>query len=138
MNDKANNQIEKLADRLMKESSLESPSMDFTSQVMAKVDALAKSDVTTYRPLISKRVWTIVAIVMVASVVYLMFNGANEESILASVDLSVLSENKLTNAFSGLNFSRTIAYAVGILALMMAVQVPLLMGYFEKKLSLKA
>ncbi|NND10995.1 MAG: hypothetical protein HKN96_07280, partial [Flavobacteriaceae bacterium] len=46
MNDKANNQIEKLADRLMKESSLESPSMDFTSQVMAKVDALAKSDVT--------------------------------------------------------------------------------------------
>ncbi|MBT8310207.1 MAG: hypothetical protein HKO72_01890, partial [Flavobacteriaceae bacterium] len=120
MNDKANNQIEKLADRLMKESSLESPSMDFTSQVMAKVDALAKSDVTAYRPLISKRVWTIVAIVMIASVVYLMFNGANEESILASVDLSVLSENKLTNAFSGLNFSRTIAYAVGILALMMA------------------
>ncbi|MBT8309889.1 MAG: hypothetical protein HKO72_04610, partial [Flavobacteriaceae bacterium] len=120
------------------ESSLESPSMDFTSQVMAKVDALAKSDVTTYRPLISKRVWTIVAIVMVASVVYLLFNGANEESLLASLDLSVLSENKLTNAFSGLNFSRTIAYAVGILALMMAVQVPLLMGYFEKKLSLKA
>ncbi|NND10489.1 MAG: hypothetical protein HKN96_04705 [Flavobacteriaceae bacterium] len=122
----------------MKESSLESPSMDFTSQVMAKVDALAKSDVTTYRPLISKQVWTIVAIVLVASVVYLLFNGANEESLLTSVYLSVLSENKLTNAFSGLNFSRTIAYAVGILALMMAVQVPLLMGYFEKKLSLKA
>jgi len=138
MNDNVNNQIERLTDKLMKESSLESPSMDFTSQVMAKVDTLAKSDVTTYRPLISKRVWTIITVVSVGALIYLLFNGTNESILFTSLDLSALSDNKLTNAFSGLNFSKTIAYAVGILALMTVVQVPLLKGYFNKKISLRS
>ena len=107
MDKKVNEQIERFTDKLMKETVLEKPSMDFTSQVMLKVNVLSQSEITTYKPLISKRMWTIISVIAVGALVYLFFYGTNKSSLLASFDLSILSDNKLSNAISSFKFSKT-------------------------------
>ena len=70
MKDNVDNQINKLIDKSIKKASLETPSLGFTNSVMAQVNALKQSTVTTYRPLISKPAWFViftVALLMVLS-----------------------------------------------------------------------
>ena len=60
MNENVDKHIEKLVDKAMKDSVLETPSFDFTSKVMQHVTATSKSKATVYEPLISKKVWFVV------------------------------------------------------------------------------
>ena len=57
--------IEKLIDHLMKDTTLESPSFDFTSKVMSQVTVTKTSDITTYQPLISTRTFLVIFIGLV-------------------------------------------------------------------------
>lgn len=127
--------IERITDKILKEASLESPSLDFTTKVMSQVQGIALNDVTTYKPLISKPVWIGIAVLFIGALAYSFFGSATESEWLATIDLSILSDNKLTNALTGLSFSKTILYAAVMFAIMFAVQVPILKGYFDKRLS---
>ncbi len=135
MNENVDKHTELFTDKLLKDSSLESPSINFTSQIMSQVEAIAQSDVTTYKPLISKRVWIGVAVAIVGVLIYSFFGSASESEWLKSVDLSVLGNNKITNALSEFSFSKTILYAAAMFALMFAIQVTVLKGYFDRRLS---
>ena len=44
-----NKELEKLVDKMMSDLTLESPSIDFTSKVMAQVVVTKTSDVTLYK-----------------------------------------------------------------------------------------
>lgn len=65
MKDNMDNHIEKLVDKSMKKIELESPSLDFTKNVMTQIDALEKSSITSYKPLISKPMWFVIFTVAV-------------------------------------------------------------------------
>ena len=68
--------IEKFVDKMMKETTLDTPSVDFTAQVMSQVLKIKISQTTVYKPLISKWVWYGIFISMLGLIAYLSFNSS--------------------------------------------------------------
>ncbi len=135
MNEKVDKQIEKLVERSMKTQSLESPSPNFTSMVMDEVLALNKSKVTVYKPLISKPMWFAIFVVVLLIVSYIIFGmNTTETSWFKFIDLSGLTDNRLSNTLSGFKVSKTVMYAVVLFGIMLFIQVPILKNYFDKRL----
>lgn len=135
MSEKIDKNIEELIGKTMSHSTLESPSLDFTAHVMSQVEAVAKTSTTVYKPLISKKVWGLLfgfALVLVAFSIF----GTQPESKnwFDTIDFSIFSNNKVTNAVSGFRFSQTTFYAILMCAIMLFIQVPLLKHYFNKRM----
>jgi len=71
-----NKHIDSLVEKVVKESSLESPSLDFTSNIMSKIEAVPQNEITVYEPLISKSVWLAISILVIGSLSYgILGNG---------------------------------------------------------------
>ncbi len=136
MNEKVDKQIEKLVERSMKTQSLESPSSNFTSVVMDQVLALNKSKVTIYKPLISKPMWFALFVVALLVVSYIIFGmNTTETAWLNFIDLSFITDNKLSNTLSGFKVSKTVMYSVVLFGIMLFIQVPILKSYFDKRIA---
>ena len=127
--------LDKLAKKVIGSSSLEKPSLDFTTNIMAKVEDLSKSHITVYKPLISKRSWLLISILVIGSLSYGIF-GSGLEGLgwFDTIDFSIISNNKVTEAISGITFSKTLMYAVGLCGLLFFVQIPMMKHYFDKRL----
>mgnify|MGYP001035263226 FL=1 len=135
MKDNVDNQINKLIDKSIKKASLETPSLGFTNSVMAQVNALKQSTVTTYRPLISKPAWFVIFTVALLMVLYIIFGTTTTDAgWLSFIDLSFITNNRFSNAFSGFNVSKSVAYAVVLFGLMLFIQIPILKHHFDKRL----
>ena len=135
MNEKVDKQIEKLVERSMKTQSLESPSSNFTSMVMDQVLAIKQSKVTIYKPLISKPMWFAIFVVALLVVSYIIFGmNTTETAWLNFLDLSVITDNRLSNTLSGFKVSKTVMYSVVLFGIMLFIQVPILKNYFDKRL----
>lgn len=135
MKDNIDNQIEKLVDKTMKHSNLESPSLGFTNAVMTQVNAMQKSTVTTYQPLISKPIWIVLFIIALAVVLYIIFGTTtNDSNWLSFIDLNMLTDNKLNTALTGFKVSKIVMYSVVLFGLMLFIQIPILKNYFDKRL----
>lgn len=135
MKDNVNNHIEKFVKKSIKKASLETPSLDFTNSVMAQVNALQRSAITTYRPLISKPIWFVIFTVSLLIVLYIIFGTTtNDAGWLSFIDLSVITNNRLSNTFSGFNISKSVMYAIVLFGLMLFIQIPILKHSFDKRL----
>ena len=75
MKENEDKNIEQYVHAVIKETPLESPSPDFTANVMAGVLALDKSKATVYKPLISKTGWVLIFGGIIATLLYLLING---------------------------------------------------------------
>ncbi len=127
--------LDKLAKKVMQLSSLESPSLDFTAKIMAKVEASATSSITVYKPLISKSGWLIISILVIGGLTYGIFSSGLEGlGWFDNVDYSIISNNKVTEAISGITFSKTLMYAIGLCGLVFFIQIPMMKHYFDKRL----
>ncbi len=135
MKENVDKHIEQLVDKVMESSTLETPSFDFTSNIMAEVNSLSTSSVTTYEPLISKRNWFLLVSAIISVSIYLFFNSSIEnKGWFDAIDFSVMSKFSITNLFSGITFSKTFIYAILIFAIMFFIQIPILKNYFDKRL----
>ncbi|MEO8533290.1 MAG: hypothetical protein ABI441_06050 [Flavobacterium sp.] len=123
--------IENLIDKMMAESSLESPSIDFTSKIMVQVLAAEKSKIKSYKPLISKQVWIIITGALIALIVYVLMTGNNYE-----LKISNTYSAKISDLFSGLHVSKITLYTILIVPLMILIQIPLLKNYYNKRYQL--
>jgi hypothetical protein len=119
----------------MKETTLDTPSVDFTAQVMSQILKIRTSQATVYKPLISKWVWYGIFISMLGLIAYLSFNdSAVSGGLLDKFNLGTLPKLNIPNLFSGLQFSRTTLYACGFLTIMLFIQIPILKNYMDKRL----
>ncbi|MFL0352326.1 hypothetical protein [Xanthomarina sp. GH4-25] len=136
MKENVDKHIEKLVSKVMKDSVLEAPSLDFTSQVMQQVTTSSKSDVTLYKPLITKTGWVFLILIVLAFVVFVLITGDFQSSDWFDViDFSVLSNFKMPNLLSGVKLSTTSLYALILFGIMVCIQIPLLKNYFDKRLN---
>jgi hypothetical protein len=119
---------EKWLDNLMKDSLLESPSPDFTSKVMLRVQATKTESATIYKPLLSKSFWITLLLCFTGLFIFLI----NNESI-ASKSRFQFPDFSLsyTNAFE---FSRITVYAVVFSTVFFLIQISLLNKYFTKQI----
>lgn len=134
MKENENKELEKLADKVMKNTSLEMPSFDFTANVMAQVAEMPKAAVPVYRPLLPKPFWIGLAIAIVVLVGYIYFSGNPQESVSYAVDFKQLYSNSFQSLATVLKFSKTAMYAILALLLAILVQIPIVKSRFAKNM----
>ena len=134
MKAKTDKEIEKLIDKMMKETTLESPSLDFTSQVMSQVLKIKTNKALVYKPLISKWIWYGIFISMLGLMTYLLFNdSAVSGGLFEKYNFGTFTKFRMSNIFSGLHFSRTTLYACVLLTIMLFIQIPILKHHMDKR-----
>ncbi|MEZ4803800.1 MAG: hypothetical protein R2797_13585 [Gelidibacter sp.] len=132
MKENVDKQIENLVDKAMKTSALETPSFNFTTDVMAQVESVQQRATTTYQPLISKRVWILILAGFLVFVAYTIFITKPEASgWFTNLDLN---SERVSKRLTNIQTPRIAAYGVGLLALMLLVQIPFLKNYFDKRI----
>ena len=132
---KANNdkQLDKFVDKLMQETSPESPSPEFTAKLMLQVQATEMEKVAVYKPLISKRAWFIIFAVIIAFTGYFIFNtDVQPGSWLASLDSNAINDD-IIRMLPAFKFSTVTLYAVVLLPVMLFVQITMLKKYFNRQ-----
>lgn len=135
MKDNKDKHLDKLIDRVMGEMPLKSPSMDFTANILSKVNVLPKSEVTVYKPLISKNIWFFIGALMLGLLAYVVFKFPLEETgWFSSLELGQLPTFKMPAVFSGITISKTFMYSIVVFAVLLFVQIPLLKKQFDKRL----
>lgn len=123
--------IEKLIDYLMKETTLESPSFDFTAKVMTQVTLAKTSNATTYQPLISKKVFIAIFGSLTVLIAYVLLNSdPSTNSRLINLNYNLLANYTPVKT---LGFSNITTYTVVLTAIMLCIQIPLLKNYYDSK-----
>lgn len=135
----ADKEIEQFVEKMMKKTSLDMPSSDFTANIMSKVLEIKTSEATVYKPLISKKVWGIIALGAVALILYGVFGTETEaSSFVNTIDFSLFTNNKIVNTISGFKtssfqVSKTFGYALMSLGIMICVQILFLKHHFNQR-----
>jgi hypothetical protein len=120
---------EKWLDSLMKDTSLDMPSSDFTSKVMLQVQASKKESATAYKPLLSKSVLIAILICFAGLFIFLLNNeGIASKNRFQFLDFSL----GYSTAFE---FSQITMYAVLFSTIFLLIQISWLHKYFRKQSS---
>jgi len=121
--------LENLIDKMMAENTLQSPSADFTSNLMSQILVAEKAKIKPYKPLISTSTWIFIGLAVMLLVVYnVLFAGAEN-----NVKIGKTYTDKIAAIFSGIHISKNILYAFLIVPIMMLIQIGVLKNYFDKK-----
>lgn len=126
-------ELEKLVAKAMQKSSLETPSFQFTDNVMAAVNAAHQTSAIRYRPLIPKYMWVAIALAIVGVTAYLWFLIQPAPLNLPTLSFDFIENNLITKEVTAFTPSKITSYAVLLLALMVCVQIPMLKRYFDKQ-----
>lgn len=137
MEENRNLQIDAFLKKQLKEIPLESPSKDFTKNLMGILSSEETSEVTSYVPLISKKVWTgIASLVAILSLtlVFIPFQQ-EEESLLTKIplDFSFISKVSFSGVIEALAVSNATLYTLLLFSILVFAQVFYLKGYFTKR-----
>jgi hypothetical protein len=117
--------VEKFIEKIMEEASLETPSFDFTSNIMAQVAVCEKAQIKEYKPLISKPIWFGIFTILTVIIGSGLFGDAQK----TQFDFGI---NSFLKQLPTLHFSDTVTYSILIVTLMVLIQIPLLKNYFDK------
>lgn len=135
MQENVDKHLEKLTRKVMSTSTLESPSFEFKSNVMAKIEATRVSSATRYTPLISTRVWIFIGIALVAILLYIVFGDVTVTAgWLSQIGIERFFNYEFSSPISNLNVPTTLLYAVVFFGVMLTIQIPLLKRYFNQRL----
>lgn len=135
MEENKNKKIDAFFKKQFQDIPLESPSKDFTSNIMDMIQQEEVSTTAAYKPLISKKVWILVAAAFTA-VFFIPFQKT-EGSLLSEVsfDLSFLQNISFSNVFDGISVSSTVFYGFLFFGIMLLIQVLFLKDHFNKRIT---
>ncbi|MDG2193942.1 MAG: hypothetical protein P8K77_03625 [Polaribacter sp.] len=133
---KENQKLNTFAKKYLKEIELESPSVDFTSKIMGVISDLeiTKSTVA-YKPLISKKGWFLLATSIIAILLVSVKGVESKWLTFPELNFSFLEKINISGLFDGFSVSNTVLYTACLFAVLIAIQLVYLKGYFEKQLS---
>lgn len=124
--------IEDLTDKIMKESSLETPSFNFTANVMSQLQQ--QTIHIAYKPLISKRVWAVIAACVLIVVVFTFNNSVSESSWIGMLSVTDGFNYSLEALIPNLEIPKTYLYSLSFLALFIIIQIPYIKYMNNKRL----
>ncbi|WP_410004292.1 hypothetical protein [Aequorivita nionensis] len=126
-------ELEQLVGKAMQKSSLETPSFQFTDNVMAAVNAAQETSAIRYRPLIPKYIWVVIAAVVIGFTAYIWFLVQPAPLDLPVLSFDFIKSNSISKEVAAFTPSKITVYAVLLLALMLCVQIPVLKRYFDDR-----
>ena len=123
-------QIEKLSEKIMQETSLESPSANFTANIMSQ---LQETTITiTYKPLISKTVWALVAACIALAVIFNFNSELSRPEWLDVISIKERFSYSLDSLIPNIEIPKTYLYSMVFLAIFILIQIPYF-KYINKK-----
>lgn len=132
-----NKDIKKLDDftkKYIKEIEIESPSVNFTANLMDTILQKEKVEVYKATPLISTKIWFVLVGVLMASILYVSKGSSLKWIKIPELNFDFLSEVQMPNLFEGFVVSNTILYACFFFTIMFFGQVYMLKNHFTKEL----
>lgn len=120
------NREDRLMKKLLDEAGSEKPSADFKRQIMAKLES-RNAKIRPYKPLISRRVWMILAGLMLSSIAGLYIMNS-DLSLSFEVNFGFLNALDIPQ----IDLSRTMQYAIAFVALFL-LEVPLLKRFLDRQ-----
>ena len=135
MKESADKKLDRLSRRLVEEAGIEQPPADFTNAIMSRVEGLRNNGVLTYRPLISKAVWLVLGIAVLAMMVISSWYASESSIKLLDVLGNYLTgyQIKLKNPIGWLQLSTSTVYAFMILIAMLVVQFRFIQNYLNRR-----
>lgn len=129
-------EIHAFTKKYVQEIPLETPSLDFTSNLMQKIGELQPfKSAITYKPLISKKAWFIVFAAIIA-VVLIPFKSSQESLFnLPELNFSFLEKLNFSGLLDNINISNTTLYFAITFSVLVSIQLFYLKGYFEKQIN---
>ncbi|MGB5371028.1 MAG: hypothetical protein WBN18_11405 [Flavobacteriaceae bacterium] len=129
-------EIEILLKNTIQEIGLETPSAKFKEELLAKVQLAGQHAIMPEKPLISKRYWGLLLVVVMGISGYLIFGNAKAET---TWGLSFIGQvDSWANDFdftSNIRLSDTLMYGLAGFALFLGIQILLLKHHFDKRYS---
>lgn len=139
MEENNNKQTDAFLQKHIQEIPLESPSNDFTSNLMGILVEEETSTVTQYSPLISKKGWIGVGIVVLSSLALLFFGTFQKqgEKVLdkVSLDFSFLSKFNLSGTMEGFSMPSVMFFGALLFSISLLIQVLYIKGYINNKIA---
>ena len=86
MKDHTEQHLDNLAKKALKSSLLESPSNDFTANIIKQIEPIKIGSSTVYKPLISKYGWFGIITILIGISVYVMFGNVESSPLLETID----------------------------------------------------
>ena len=134
MEENKNTQLDAFLKKQIQEIPLETPSQNFTSNIMDVLhDETAYSRIQ-YKPLISKKIWLalVAAIVAVVFIPFQKQEGGVLEKV--TIDFSFLDKVSFSGLLDGISISTTAFYGLLFFAVMILIQITYLKEYVNRKL----
>jgi hypothetical protein len=123
---------------VIQEVGLDSPSVDFTLNVMGKIK-LAKNPpiIVSYKPLISKFGWAIFSLCVLAVFILVFLEGnASQNDYFSGPKWDILTDSNFWEKTTNWHISKTVSYGFTFLALFISIQIVLLKRHFDKRFKL--
>jgi len=143
---KTDKNIENFTKYIFNESAIETPSSDFLSNVMNSVKLESElSLVKAYQPLISIKVWVLIAVIFIALSVFLLTGTTENYDIISKVDFSLLDKLpsinvfdaiSSVNIFKNIHFSNAFTYSFVFFSILVILQLVVIKNYFNKQNSI--
>ncbi|WP_298313432.1 hypothetical protein [uncultured Aquimarina sp.] len=115
--------------RLVKEAGTEDPSVDFLRNVMSDIRATSVDKSVAYQPLISKKAWLVMGVLLIGLLISLPFLSEGTW-ILDNMDFSFL--NGVENPFAGFKLYSATMYGIIFLAILFMVQITVIKRRIDK------
>lgn len=127
-------ELDDFSKKYIKDIDTEKLSPEFTSELMKKIQVLNVYKVQPFTPLISKKVWFLIGLLLVA-ILSIPFNS-NEESILSvpELDVTFLNKFQISNLIESVSISNTTFSIICLFGLMIFIQFIYLKKYFESRI----
>jgi hypothetical protein len=130
-------EIDAFAKKYIKEIPAETPSIDFTSNLMGKINELKVVNAKmTYKPLISKKSWFVI-LAAVIGIVIIPFKSSEEGLFtLPEINFSFLENINFSGLLESVQVSNTTLYLAITFSALVFVQIFYLKGVFEKRINM--
>lgn len=134
MEENKNTQLDAFLKKQLQGIPRETPSQNFTANIMDILNDEKVSVKIQYKPLISKKVWLAVATIIVA-VILIPFQK-QEGGLLEKVviDFSFMNKLSFSGLLDGVTVSNTAFYGLLLFAVMILVQITYLKQYVNRKI----
>lgn len=127
--------IDRLTKKMMESLPLESPGSEYTSKIMDRISGL-KPITTIHQPLISRRAWGFIAIIVLSFIFYIIFGNVESLGWFEGIEFGQFSDNRISEFLSGTAISKTVFYATIMFGLFLFIQITVLKNYFDRRFQL--
>ena len=133
--DKNINELDAFSKKYIKEIKIETPSIDFTANLMDTLLQKENSEIYKATALISKKVWFVLVGVLGVCILYVSRGTSLTWIKMPKVNLDFFSRIQIPNLFEGITVSNTMLSACFFFTIMFFGQVYLLKNHFTKNLN---